>query len=137
VTLPQPGPYTDMGWRIHPESFYDLLMRLSRDYPTLPMLVTENGAAFPDAVGPDGRVHDEARIDYLRGHLTAMHRAISDGADVRGYYLWSFMDNFEWALGYSKRFGIVHVDYATQSRTPKDSAAWYTGVVEANALPAE
>jgi beta-glucosidase len=137
VTLPQPGPYTDMGWRIHPPAFYDLLMRLSRDYPSVPMLVTENGCAYPDTVGPDGQVHDAARIDYLRQHLAVVHRAISDGADVQGYYLWSFMDNFEWALGYARRFGIVHVDYDTQARTPKDSAAWYSDVIGANAVPVD
>ena len=134
--MPQPGPYTDMGWRIEPESMLDLLTRVHHDHPGLPLMITENGCACADSVGADGAVHDDARIDYLRQHLGVVHAAIERGADVRGYYLWSFMDNFEWALGYSKRFGIVHVDYDTLVRTPKDSAGWYAGVVAANALEA-
>jgi beta-glucosidase len=133
-SVPQPGPYTDMGWRIEPEAFTDLLLRLSTDYPELPMRVTENGCAYDDGPGPDGRVHDDRRIDYLRAHLAAVHAAIEKGADIRGYYLWSLLDNFEWALGYVKRFGLVHVDYDTLVRTPKDSAYWYRDVVKANAV---
>jgi len=134
-SYPQPGPYTAMGWRILPEAFTELLLRVHRDYPEVPLTVTENGCAFPDQVDSDGRVRDRRRIEYLHGHLAAVHAAIGSGADIRGYYLWSFLDNFEWALGYSKRFGIVHVDYHTLQRTPKDSAHWYAGVVAANALP--
>jgi beta-glucosidase len=85
-------------------------------------------------IGADGVVHDADRIDYLRGHLTAVHEAIEQGVDVRGYYLWSFMDNFEWAWGLSKRFGIVHVDYPTGQRRPKDSAHWYRDVIAAHGL---
>jgi beta-glucosidase len=133
-SVPQPGPYTDMGWRIEPQAFTDLLLRLSADYPEIPMMVTENGCAYPDVPGEDGQVHDERRIDYLRDHLAAVHAAIEQGADVRGYYLWSMLDNFEWALGYRKRFGIVHVDYETLVRTPKDSARWYRHVIAANGL---
>ncbi len=133
---PQPGPYTDMGWQILPEAFTDLLMRVHRDYPEVPMMVTENGCAYPDEVDEDGRVPDSRRIDYLHSHLAAVHAAIEAGADIRGYYLWSFMDNFEWGLGFSKRFGIVHIDYETLVRTPKDSARWYADVVAANALTA-
>ena len=133
-SVPQPGPYTDMGWRIEPEAFTDLLLRLSNDYPEMPLLVTENGCAYPDGPGPDGRVHDDRRIDYLRSHLAAVHAAIDKGADIRGYYLWSMLDNFEWALGYRKRFGLVHVDYDTQVRTPKDSAWWYRDVIRANTV---
>jgi beta-glucosidase len=135
-SYPQPGPYTDMGWRILPEAFTDLLLRVHRDYPEVPIVVTENGCAYPDAVDEDGRVRDAQRIDYVRSHLEAVHTAVEAGVDVRGYYLWSFLDNFEWALGYSKRFGIVHVDYDTLVRTVKDSARWYADVVAANALPA-
>jgi beta-glucosidase len=124
-----------MGWRIQPEAFPELLLRVHRDHPGVPLLITENGAAFDDEPGADGAVHDPDRITYLRDHLAAVHRAIALGVDVRGYFVWSLMDNFEWAWGYAKRFGIVHVDYATQRRTPKDSALWYRDVIKRNALP--
>jgi beta-glucosidase len=130
----QPGPYTDMGWSIDPHGMYELLIRLAREHPGLDLYVTENGAAFPDDVSPDGAVHDSDRIDYLRQHLAAVARAIEDGAPVRGYYLWSLLDNFEWSYGFSKRFGIVRVDYATQERTVKDSGRWYAGVVAGDRL---
>jgi beta-glucosidase len=133
-SVPQPGPYTDMGWPIVPESLTELLLRVHKDYPDVPMVITENGCAFPDVVSPDGRVHDEDRIDYVRQHLGAIHAAIESGADIKGYYLWSFMDNFEWAWGYSKRFGMVHVDYDTLVRTPKDSALWFRDVIAENAV---
>ena len=133
-SVPQPGPYTAMGWPIVPEAFTDLLLRVHRDYPEIPLVVTENGAAFDDVVGPDGRVHDADRIDYVRRHLAAVHAAIGGGADVRGYYLWSLMDNFEWAWGYSKRFGMVFVDYASQQRIPKDSAFFFRNVIKNNAV---
>jgi beta-glucosidase len=132
--VPQEGPYTDMGWRIEPASLTELLVRIGRDYPDLPLMITENGAAFPDLVGADGTVHDADRIDYICGHLGAIHDAIAAGVDVRGYFVWSLMDNFEWAWGYSKRFGIVHVDYDTLERTPKASAGWFRGVIQANGL---
>ena len=131
----QPGPTTDMGWPIDARGMTELLLRLSRDYPDVALYVTENGASFPDVVSQDGAVHDPDRIDYLHGHLAAVAEAIAAGADVRGYYLWSLLDNFEWAYGYSKRFGIVHVDYATQQRTVKDSGHWYAEVVRSGALP--
>jgi beta-glucosidase len=133
--IPQDGPYTSMGWRIDPGSLTELLLRVGRDYPGVPLMITENGAAFPDALGADGIVHDEDRIAYLNGHLRAVHDAIAAGVDVRGYFVWLLMDNFEWAWGYTKRFGIVHVDYVSMVRTPKESAAWYRSVIEANALP--
>ena len=98
------------------------------------MFVTENGAAYVDVVGPDGSVHDPERIAYVDAHLRAVHDAIEQGADVRGYFCWSLLDNFEWAYGYAKRFGLVHVDYATQERRPKDSARWYAGVAARNGL---
>ena len=136
VEFPQlPGPYTDMGWPIDAEGMRALLVRLSQEHPGLPLYVTENGAAYGDGPGPDGAVHDEQRIAYLRGHLEAVAQAVEDGADVRGYFLWSLLDNFEWAYGYSKRFGIVHVDYDTQVRTPKDSAHWYAEVIRTGQLP--
>ena len=123
-----------MGWPIAPEAFTELLLGLHRDYPGLPLVVTENGAAFDDVLTADGRVHDAERIDYVRRHLAAVHAAIEGGADVRGYYLWSFLDNFEWAWGYSKRFGMVHVDYDSLARTPKDSALWFRDVIKNNAV---
>ncbi|MFI6446232.1 GH1 family beta-glucosidase [Kitasatospora sp. NPDC050543] len=129
VFLPAPGERTAMDWPIDPGGLTDLLLRLHRAHPGLPLLVTENGAAFDDVVGPDGFVDDPARIAYLHGHLEAVADAIAAGADVRGYYLWSLLDNFEWAYGYGKRFGAVHVDYATLARTPKASARWYAEVI--------
>jgi beta-glucosidase len=131
-SVPQEGPYTAMNWRIDPGSFTELLTRVSRDHPELPLMITENGAAFDDVPGPDGIVHDTDRIAYLRDHLAAVHRAITLGADVRGYFVWSLLDNFEWAWGESKRFGIVHVDFPTGERRPKDSARWYRDVIAAH-----
>ena len=114
-----------MGWEIDPEGLYDLLTRVARDYPGVPLYVTENGAAIADEKGPDGEVHDPARVAYLDAHLRAAHRAIADGVDLRGYFVWSLLDNFEWSFGYSKRFGLIHVDFDTLERTPKGSARWY------------
>ncbi|MFJ1600436.1 GH1 family beta-glucosidase [Streptomyces sp. NPDC088261] len=129
-----PGERTAMGWTIDPEGLYELLLRVKRDHPGLPMMITENGAAFDDYAGPDGEVRDPERIAYLRGHLAAVHRAIDAGADVRGYFLWSLLDNFEWAYGYGKRFGMVYVDYATQRRIPKSSAHWYGRLTRSGTL---
>ncbi|MEV0401177.1 GH1 family beta-glucosidase [Actinoallomurus sp. NPDC050550] len=125
----QPGPYTEMGWPIDATGLTELLLRVHRDHPGVPLMITENGAAFDDHVDADGRVRDQRRIDYLRDHFAAVGRAREAGADVRGYFVWSLLDNFEWAYGYSKRFGIVHVDYATQKRTWKDSAHWFRDVI--------
>jgi len=134
VAVPMAGPRTDMGWPIRPDSLTDLLLRLHRDFPGLPLYITENGAAFDDRPDADGQIRDGQRIDYLRAHLAAVHAAIAAGADVRGYYLWSLLDNFEWAYGYGKRFGIVYVDYPTQRRIPKASARWYADVMRHNAI---
>ncbi|MEU1505287.1 GH1 family beta-glucosidase [Kitasatospora sp. NPDC005748] len=123
-----PGELTAMGWPIDPTGLTELLTALHREHG-LPLLVTENGAAFEDVVGPDGSVDDPRRIAYIRAHLAAVHHALEAGADVRGYYLWSLLDNFEWAYGYAKRFGAVHVDYDTLARTPKASAHWYAEVI--------
>ncbi|MDG4820728.1 GH1 family beta-glucosidase [Asanoa sp. WMMD1127] len=123
--LPQPGPYTAMGWNIDPPAFTELLLRLHREYPNQPLMITENGAAFDDVVGPDGTIADDRRIDYLRRHIGAVAEARAQGADVRGYFVWSLMDNFEWGYGYDRRFGIIRVDYDTQVRTWKQSAHWY------------
>jgi beta-glucosidase len=123
-----------MNWQIEPAGLTRLLKRLHADYGVA-MLITENGAAYPDGpTGETGEVHDTERIEYLDGHLRACHDAISHGVDLRGYFLWSLLDNFEWSEGYAKRFGIIHVDYATQSRTPKDSARWYADVIRRNGL---
>ena len=134
IMVPQEGPYTAMGWRIEPAAFTELLLRVHRDYPGTPIVITENGAAFGDEVGEDGVVHDADRVDYLRTHVAAVHEAISRGVDVRGYYAWSLLDNFEWAFGLSRRFGLVHVDYDTLVRTPKDSFHWYRDVIAANGV---
>ncbi|MGY0195960.1 GH1 family beta-glucosidase [Leptothrix sp. BB-4] len=117
-------PLTDMGWEIHAPSLTDLLVRLARDYPVPPLTITENGGAFPDRC-VDGQVADHDRTVYLRDHIDAVAEAMRQGVPVNGYFVWSLLDNFEWASGYAKRFGIVHVDYATQVRTPKASAHWY------------
>jgi beta-glucosidase len=127
--LPAPGPRTAMDWPVDADGLYELLTRLRDDLPGVPLVITENGAAYDDYADPSGEVHDPERVEYLRAHLSAVHRAIGAGADVRGYFLWSLLDNFEWAYGYSKRFGIVHVDFATQRRTFKDSARWYGDVI--------
>ena len=129
------GKRTAMNWAVDPSGLYDLLMRLTDEHPSLPLMITENGAAFDDYVSPEGRVNDPERIAYLHSHLDAVQRAIGSGADVRGYFLWSLMDNFEWAYGYSKRFGTIYVDYPTQRRIPKASAHWYADVIRRHALP--
>jgi beta-glucosidase len=128
---------SDMGWPwlIDPDAFYDLLMRLSKEAPGLPLYVTENGCAAEDYVDPSGAVNDVERIRYLHAHLTAAARAARDGAALKGYYVWSLLDNFEWAYGYQKRFGIVFVDFGTQRRIPKRSAAWLAEAARANAVP--
>ncbi|MEZ0088864.1 GH1 family beta-glucosidase [Streptacidiphilus sp. EB129] len=127
--VPQGLPVTAMDWEITPDGLTDLLVRLGRDYPGLPIYVTENGAAFDDRPGPDGEVDDPDRTAYYARHLDAVAAARAAGADVRGYFAWSLLDNFEWGYGYEKRFGIVHVDYATQRRTPKQSAHWYRDTI--------
>ena len=127
--------HTDMGWPITPDGFTNMLVRLKNDYPSLPPIyITENGCAYDDPV-INGRCADPRRIDYLDAHLRAMRDAIDEGVDIGGYYQWSLLDNFEWALGYDKRFGIVHVDFDTLERTPRDSAFWYRDVIKANGLP--
>jgi beta-glucosidase len=125
-----------MGWTVDPSGLSEVLLRLKRDHPGLPVMVTENGAAYPDRVDEAGQVADPDRISYLHGHLVAAHEALSAGVDLRGYFVWSLLDNFEWALGYAKRFGLIHIDYQTQTRTAKDSAHWYREVIAAGAVPA-
>ncbi|MBC7237682.1 MAG: family 1 glycosylhydrolase, partial [Chloroflexi bacterium] len=128
------GEYTHMGWEVYPQALTDLLIRLTKDYAPQAMYITENGCAYPDELTADGRVHDGKRIDYLRHHLAAAQRAIQGGAPLKGYFLWSLMDNFEWGYGYSRRFGIVYVDYETMERHPKDSFYFYRSVIADNAV---
>ena len=122
--------YTETGWEVFPQGLTDTLVWIRNRYGDIPQYVTENGAAFYDPpVAPSGRVADPLRIEYYRSHLRAVHAAIEQGVDVRGYFAWSLLDNLEWSLGYSKRFGIVHVNFETLERTPKDSAKFYADVV--------
>lgn len=123
---------TDMGWEVYPPGIYDLMLRVHQDYEPKSIYITENGAAFPDAFNDKGKINDVRRIDYFKTHLTQLHRAISKGVPLDGYFAWSFMDNFEWAYGYTKRFGIVRVDYDTQRRTVKESGQWLKGVYHQN-----
>jgi len=135
LTFPSRGlPTTGMDWEVQPEGLTRLLCRLASDYDLPPVYITENGSAYPDVVSPDGAVHDPERTAYLEAHLAAVHDAIAAGVDVRGYFAWSLLDNFEWAYGYGQRFGIVHVDYETQARTPKDSALAYAKIAADNRL---
>ncbi|WP_459708657.1 GH1 family beta-glucosidase [Actinophytocola sp. KF-1] len=129
VNVPLGRPVTAMDWEIVPEGFTELLVRLSREYPGTPLVITENGAAFDDEPDPSGYVADHDRTAYLSSHIAAVAAARQQGADVRGYFAWSLMDNFEWSYGYAKRFGLVHVDYETQARTPKQSALWYRDTI--------
>ncbi|WP_166240665.1 GH1 family beta-glucosidase [Paenibacillus turpanensis] len=122
---------TDIDWFIYPRGFYKVLTYIHERYGNVPIYITENGACFNDEP-VDGRVRDERRIDYLKRHLTQLERAIASGVPVSGYFTWSLMDNFEWAEGYSKRFGLVHVDYNTLKRTPKDSYYWYKHIARTN-----
>ena len=125
------GEYTDMGWEVYPDGLYKILKYVHENYDHPPLYVTENGAAFPDRVGSDGRVHDERRIHYLREHLARAKRAMEDGIPLRGYFVWSLLDNFEWAYGYTKRFGLIYVDYATQKRIIKDSGFFMAQIADA------
>jgi beta-glucosidase len=122
---------TDMGWEVFPAGLTELLLRIDADYALPPLYITENGAAYADRV-VKGRVADAARVRYLHSHIAALAEAIERGVDVRGYFVWSLLDNFEWADGYAKRFGLVYVDYATQRRTLKDSAFWYRDLLSAS-----
>jgi len=127
--VPRGRPVTAMDWEIVPECLTDLLVRLGRDYPGLPMVITENGAAFDDEPDENGFVRDDDRTAFLASHIAAVAAARDAGADVRGYFAWSLMDNFEWSYGYDKRFGIVRLDYDTQARIPKQSALWYRDTI--------
>lgn len=136
--LPEPArevatlPRTEMDWEVYPDGLYKLLCRLYFDYDIPKLYVTENGCSYGDGPGADGAVHDRRRTEYLRSHFLAVHRAMLAGAPVQGYFVWSLLDNFEWAKGYTQRFGIVWVDYNTQQRIPKDSALWVKQVIANN-----
>jgi beta-glucosidase len=123
-----PGPRTDGGWAIEPDGLREALRALVDGYDPPPLYVDEAGAAFDDALGADGAVHDSARVEYLDAHLRSALQAVDEGVDLRGFFVWSLFDNFEWAEGYAHRFGIVHVDFATLARTEKDSARWFRRV---------
>jgi beta-glucosidase len=126
--------YTEMGWEVNAPALRRLLNYLKAEYRLPPLYITENGAAFVDEVSADGQVHDPRRVSYYRDHLTQLKLAIDDGVDVRGYFAWSLLDNFEWGHGYSKRFGLIHVNYQTQQRSVKDSGLWYAQVIARNSV---
>lgn len=126
--------HTEMGWEIHPPGLFNLIMQTWLEYRPQKLYISENGASFSDKLEENGRIHDTRRIQFLQQHLAAVHQAIQCGAPVVGYFTWSFMDNFEWALGYAQRFGIVWVDHQAQQRIPKDSAWWYKAVIQENGV---
>ncbi|WP_067804112.1 GH1 family beta-glucosidase [Actinomadura formosensis] len=128
-------PTTGMGWPIVPDAFLSLLRTLDTRYDLPPLYITENGCSFPDEIGPDGVVDDSPRIKFLDAHIRAMRTAIGEGVDIRGYFTWSLLDNFEWSEGYHPRFGLVHVDYETQKRTPKKSYGWYRDLIASSKPP--
>jgi beta-glucosidase len=121
--------YTEMGWEIFPFGLANILTRIHREYAPKAMVVTESGAAFDDHLDGSGNIHDQQRIDYLRGHIQTVAQVIGQGVPIKGYVVWSFLDNFEWSEGYRKRFGLVYVDYPTQRRIIKDSGRWYASFV--------
>ena len=121
-----------LGWPIEPGGLTEMLRRVHREYGPARLFVTENGAAFRDPPAVEGAIHDAARIAYLDAHIEAIREALDSGVPLSGYLVWSFLDNFEWAEGYDPRFGLVHVDFETQARTPKDSARWYGDLIRAN-----
>jgi beta-glucosidase len=131
VTAPLYG-FTEMGWGVHPQGLKSVLLNLKDHYCNPKIFITENGCATPDTVNLDGTVSDWQRVDYLRSHLSAAHAAIAAGANLQGYFHWSLMDNFEWARGYSKRFGLVYIDFSNLERIPKDSFSWYQSVIARN-----
>lgn len=135
VTISAPKEkQTDMGWEINPDGLYEIVTRVHREYKPGKIFITENGASYSDGPDSTGKIHDVRRIAYLKGHFGAIAKAIREGVPVAGYYVWSLMDNFEWAFGYTQRFGLIYIDYATYRRYPKDSAYWYKQVIDANGL---
>jgi beta-glucosidase len=133
ATAPVHTRKTDHGWDIYPQGFYEILMRMRREVGPVPIGITKNGASDNTAPDAQGKIHDQPRIEYLRQHLQVLAQAINDGVPVRGYHCWSLMDNFEWAEGYSQRFGLTYVDFKNgQRRTVKDSGLWYANVAKTN-----
>ena len=133
--LPAEGACTGLGWEIHPDGLRATLARLARDYAPRAVAVTENGASFGDEAAVDGEVDDRDRVEYLASHLDAAAAAIEDGVPLVGYFAWSLLDNFEWSMGYGARFGLVHVDFASQRRTVKASGEWYRRLLAAGSQP--
>ena len=131
---PEDAELTDMGWEVFPDALYEQLIKLKNDYGNPDIYVTENGAAFPDTLTDEG-VDDPKRIDYYRRYLAAANRALDEGVNLKGYFAWTLLDNFEWVEGYTKRFGLVHVDFKTQKRTPKRSFEWFQEVISQGELP--
>jgi len=129
-----PGEYTEMGWEVHPEGLYKILKWVHTNYPVPRIIVTENGASFTDTITPDGKIHDERRANYITEHLKQAHRAMREGVPLKGYFVWSTLDNFEGAYGYSRRFGVIYVDYETQMRTIKDSGRLLTKIATESKL---
>lgn len=134
IENPPHVPVNDRNWPVTEDGFTNMLLRMTNEYGVKKILIAENGTSFPDILGLDGKVMDGGRVDYLRRHILAMHDAIQQGAPVKGYFVWSLYDNFEWSNGYSSRFGVVHVDFATQKRTVKESGHWYSDVIAQNAV---
>ena len=134
MVRPKGAEYTDMNWEVYPPGLRKLLLHLQREYALPQLFVTENGAAFPDTISEDGQVHDPRRVHYLREHIREALSTIADGVPLAGYFVWSLMDNFEWGFGYSKRFGVVYVDYESQQRFIKQSGNWYGEVIARNGL---
>ncbi len=130
----QGAEYTEMGWEVCAPAFRRMLVKINNSYKLPPIYITENGSAFNDEVSADGKIHDPRRLDYLKQHFIQTRLAMQDGVDVRGYMVWSLMDNFEWGHGFTKRFGLIRVDYETQKRTIKDSGEWYGKVIASNSV---
>jgi beta-glucosidase len=131
------GPRTEFDWEVWPDSLYTMLMRVTQDYGRVPIEITENGCSYGDVPGPDGKIRDQRRIDFYRGYIGAVGRAIQQGCDVRGYHAWTLLDNFEWAEGFAQRFGLAHVDFTSCERTIKQSGHWYARVAASNSLDPE
>jgi beta-glucosidase len=127
-------PKTEMGWELYPQGLFEILERVHREYHPKELMVTENGASYSDGLDESGKIHDQKRIAYLQSHIQTVWQLIQAGVPVSAYLQWTFMDNFEWAKGYSQRFGVIYVDYETQKRYIKDSACWYSDVIKRNGL---
>jgi len=131
---PDQAEYTDMDWEVYPQGIYEVLKKVQNDYSPRAIYITENGVAFLDKLDKEAKVKDDQRISYLKEHISFVHKAIEEGIKLKGYFVWSLMDNFEWTYGYSKRFGLIYVDYPTQKRIFKESAYWYKKIIENNGI---